>query len=403
MKNNLSQKFTVPSLFILVLMISVGPFGDTLYTPSMPIIAQSLQASYQDVQLTITFYLLGYAMGQLFFGPFSDRFGRRPIMCFGASAFVLGSFLCFISYNISYLIIGRLIQGMGACAGAVISSACVKDAFEVREQGKIFAQMNIAFSIAPGAGPIIGSLIGQYLNWHYNFLLLLIISIILLLCVYLALPETLKEKNHSALHPAHFIKNYYSLFTKPGYAIYLLILGINLGIVYACLVEAPGLLLNIMHLTPKWFIIVALSFMIGFMIGSLLCSQLCKFFKNNTILLFGLLIELLSSITLWVLMYLGHVNIIAFIGPCILIFIGVAFNVPIATAEALAPFGRIAGSASAMMGFCQMGIASLITAIITFLNFGHVFNMPISFTAISSFGLLVLSIYLLTHKKSYKN
>ncbi|MDA7742115.1 MFS transporter, partial [Francisellaceae bacterium] len=140
----------VPSLFILVLMISVGPFGDTLYTPSLPDIATSLQVAYSDVQLTMTAYLCGYAVSQLLYGPFSDRFGRRPLMLIGALAFVIGSFICMYSDTIWWLISGRFVQGLGACAGAVISSAAVRDAFPRSEQGKVFAKMNIAFAIAPG-------------------------------------------------------------------------------------------------------------------------------------------------------------------------------------------------------------------------------------------------------------
>ena len=177
-------QLAVPSLFILVLMISVGPFGDTLYTPSLPEIAIDLKAAYSDVQLTMTSYLLGYAVSQLIYGPLSDRFGRRPIMLIGAFTFVIGSLICMLSGDIQLLIGGRFVQGLGACAGAVISSAAVRDAFPASEQGKVFAKMNIAFAIAPGIGPVVGTFIARYANWHVNFLVLLVLSIVLLLFVY---------------------------------------------------------------------------------------------------------------------------------------------------------------------------------------------------------------------------
>jgi DHA1 family bicyclomycin/chloramphenicol resistance-like MFS transporter len=390
----------VPSLFILVLMISVGPFGDTLYTPSLPDIAKDLAVAYSDVQLTMTSYLFGYAVSQLVYGPLSDRFGRRPIMLIGASVFVVGSLICMLSMDIDMLIFGRLVQGLGACAGAVISSAAVRDAFPSSEQGKVFAKINIAFAIAPGVGPVVGTFVAHYFTWHVNFLLLLILSVIVLFSVYWLFPETIKIKNRHAIHPIKLVQTYFSLFKRSGYMVYLLLLGISVGMVYGSLVEAPGLLINVMKLDEKWFLVIAVGIVFAFMLGSWLCTMLCSIANENWILVFGMLITLTGSMLLWILMALDYVNIWGLLIPMIIIFIGIAFEIPIATAKALSSFDKNAGSAAAMMGFFQMGMAALITAIVTFIELGRVFTMPVCFTVLSVIGLTVILGYIFYLRKT---
>ena len=188
--------------------------------------------------------------------------------------------------------------------------------------------------------------------------------------------------------------NYFSLFKRSGYLIYLLVLGISVGMVYGSLVEAPGLLINVMKLDENWFLVIAGGIVFAFMLGSWLCTMLCSVMHENWILALGLMITLLGSILMWILMALEYVNIWAFLFPMIIVFIGIAFEIPIATARALAPFNRNAGSAAAMMGFFQMGMASLITAVVTFIELGRVFTMPICFAGLSTIGLVIILGYI---------
>ncbi|WP_119343391.1 multidrug effflux MFS transporter [Facilibium subflavum] len=385
----------IPSLFILVLMISVGPFGDTIYAPSLPSIAKAFNTPYHNVQLTITFYLLGYSISQLLYGPFSDRFGRKPVMVIGAGIFFIGSTICWLSHDIFILIIGRFIQGFGACAGAVISSAAVRDAFSQKQQGQVFAQMNTAFAIAPGLGAIVGT----FITWQMNFSILFVLAIVLFICVIFLFPETLKTKNKGATRPKALIANYWALFRTPGYLIYLCILGLNIGMVYSCLVEAPALVIDLLHLSKPWFMVIAVGIVVAFMIGSILCSLLCTKLSQNIILLFGMCISLVGSSILMVFMLLKIVSLLTLLIPVIIIFTGIAFVIPIATAKALAPFTLTAGSASAMMGFFQMGMASAITAIVTTLPLSRLLTMPVSFISLSLLGILVMVLYLLLYKK----
>ena len=186
--------YSIPSLFVLVIMVSVGPFGDTEYAPSLPAIARDLHVSYEMTQLTMTSYLAGYAIFQLLYGPLSDRFGRKPIVLIGAAILVLGSVLCFVSTTITQLIIGRFIQAIGASAGSVICYAAVRDAYPEQQRKQVFAKINAIFALAPALGPIVGALIDDFFGWRMNFLLLVLLSIIMFTTLWLGFPETKQER-----------------------------------------------------------------------------------------------------------------------------------------------------------------------------------------------------------------
>lgn len=179
-----------PSIFILILMVSLGPFGDTIYAPALPELKTILGTDYPHVQLTITSYLLGYSISQLLYGPFSDRFGRKPVMLVGTCFFIISSIICIFSNHINTFIYARMIQGFGAAAGGVIATVAVKDAFKVNEQGAVFAIMNIAFALTPAFGAVLG----VFLSPTAIFWVLLVAASILFIKVAIFFPETIREK-----------------------------------------------------------------------------------------------------------------------------------------------------------------------------------------------------------------
>lgn len=379
-----------PSIWILAFMASIGPFGDTEYVPSMPSIAHAMQASYGDVILTMTSYLLGYAISQLFYGPLADRYGRRPIILGGAMAFIAGSVFCVLSQSLYWLIIGRFIQALGACAGTIISFAAVRDAFPAEVQAKTFAKINAAFTIAPALGPVIGALVDHLFGWRANFTVLLVMAIILLCAVYKFFPETNFKLDQSALQPATIWHNYISLFKNSRYPFYLTIIGLCIGVVYNCLTEAPALIIGVLKQKSYAFIIVAAGVMLGFVLGSWLSGYLSERWRSANIILLGLVVILVNTAIMTIFIKLQILNMASMLIPIDCIFAGIALVLPIATARALKPFGHIAGSASAMLGFFQMSFASASTWALSHFRTGSAYAMPISFGILSSLALVVL-------------
>ena len=287
---------TVPSLMILVFMSALGPFGDTEYTPSLPNIAHALGVSYGQVQLSMTVYLLGFALSQLFYGPFSDRFGRRPLIMIAIGAFLVGSLICALSTDLYWLLLGRFVQSLGASGGMVISNAAIRDAFPLSGQTRMFIKVNAVFALAPAVGPIAGSLIDHYLGWQANFYLLAILAVLLMISVYFAFPETNRNRNAAATRPRIFVQNYRNFFGHPDYVYHVVVLGLGIGVVYCSLVEAPHLVMVELGYPSKAFVVVSLSIVLGFMLGAGACAVLQKSLADTQLILIGLLIMLAGSL-----------------------------------------------------------------------------------------------------------
>ena len=387
MKNIINK----PSIFILIIMVSLGPFGDTLYAPALIEIQKYYNTSYDIVQLTITSYLFGYSTSQLLYGALSDRYGRKKIMLFGTSLFLISSIICIISTNINSLIIARLLQGFGASAGGVIATVAVKDCFEQKQQGSIFAIMNIAFALAPG----IGAILGIFLSLKYIFIVLLVAAILFFIKVLFFFPETNLSLNYDALKPKTFIKNYLILFKDHQFIISTVILGLNIGMIYGCLIELPDIFISILKLNKNNFLYLLLLMIFCVTLGSLLCSKISKKIKHKIIINIGMVISLIGGICLFFIVKYIPFNQIHIILAIVLslTFIGVSFTVPLLTAIALQNFDKNAGTASSTMGFIQMGMASMITAIMTLLPFDSLNDLTTAFITIPVIGLIIFFPY----------
>jgi len=381
---------TVPALWILVLMVSLGPFGDTEYTPSLPRIAHELGVSYGAVQQSMTVYLLGYAMVQLFYGPWSDRIGRKPVALWGALLFTLGSYVCWISNSLGMLLAGRFLQGLGACAGAVISSAAVRDSYPKEQLEVIYLRINAAFAVAPAIGPVVGSLVDDRFGWQANMLILLILGSLLLAVVLLFLPETHWPDPSQRLLPGRLWHTYGNLFRHRTYLPAILINGLAIGVVYSSLTEAPALVTEVLGLRSRWIAVVAGGVLLAFVGGSLLGVQLLKRISPAPILRIGLLLIVAGAVLQAGMGYWGWVNLPSMLLPIMVSFSGIALIVPNATGIAMRPFSRVAGAAAAMLGFSQMGIAALANVGVSLLPLSPVYALPVIFMII---GLLGIAVY----------
>lgn len=384
-------KAAKPSIFILILMISLGPFGDTIYAPALPELQKILATDYSHVQLTITSYLLGYSISQILYGPFSDRFGRKPLMLLGSGFFILSSIICITSSSIDTLIYSRLLQGFGAAAGGVIATVAVKDVFKLKEQGAVFAIMNIAFALAPA----FGALLGIFLAPYSIFWVLLIIATFLFVEVVFFFPETIREKNYEALTIKSLFNNYISLFKDHQFFFATFVLGLNISVIYACLIEAPDIFVNILKLEKFNFIYLLIIIALAVILGSLVCARLSRLIKHKILINFGMICTLISGVLcIYTFKNLTGTELsLALTFVLSLTFIGVSFSVPLLTPIALENFTITAGAAVSIMGFIQMGVASITTAIMSQLNFGSEFCLSFAFIILPTIGLAIFLPY----------
>lgn len=394
-----------PPLSLLVFMMAIGPFGDTEYTPAMPAIAHSLKADYSMVQFTMTAYLIGSALSRLYYGPLSDRFGRRPVMLGSCAVLTAGLLLSVLSFNIWPLIAGRLIQGVGACAGGVIADAAVRDAFPADERQTVYAKLNAAFALAPAIGPVAGIYLAHALGWHASFGLLLLLSALLWLAVWRWLPETKLERVQDALEPRQLWRNYLKTLWTREFIFFAVLSGLAVGVVYTALIGAPDLVLTVLHRGSGGIVAVAAAILVAFVVGAGLCALLTDHVRDRWIVGAGILTMLGGSA--WLLLHAlsvgQHGVLLGYLLPISLCFSGVGLQVPVATAHAMAPFNETAGTAASVLGFVQMAVAALATVAMSVMHRGSVMDMPIVFLGLSGTAVGVFVLYLCWPNRSAGN
>jgi DHA1 family bicyclomycin/chloramphenicol resistance-like MFS transporter len=158
-----AQPIVRPSFIALLVAVSaVSPLGINMYLPSMPGMARAFSVDFTTIQLTLSLYLAAMALGQLIIGPLSDRFGRRPVLLIGLTAFVAGSLICFLAQNVSLLIFGRVVQAMGGSAGITLSRAIVRDLFGRNQVASMIGYVTMGMAVAPMIAPTIGGVLDTY-------------------------------------------------------------------------------------------------------------------------------------------------------------------------------------------------------------------------------------------------
>jgi DHA1 family bicyclomycin/chloramphenicol resistance-like MFS transporter len=391
------KRAALPALSLLAFMMAVGPFGDTEYTPAMPAMAKALHADYGMVQFTMSSYLVGSSISQLVYGPASDRFGRRPVMLVGAVILILGALLCMISFSIWPLIGGRLIQGVGACAGGVIADAAVRDAFSAERRQRVYAKLNAAFALAPAIGPVVGTWVAHAFGWHANFAVLLGLSLLLGGLVWYYLPETNRALDRRALELSRLWRNGKEVVTTRGFLFYVVIGGLCVGVVYTALIGAPDLVINVLGLGSAAIAIVAGAILLAFVIGAGSCAWLTHRVPNLWIIAAGLLVVVGGAGALMGVAIVadGKGSLGDYLAPIAVCFIGVGLVVPVSTAKAMAPFGDSTGAASSLMGFIRMGVAALGTIAMSAMHKGSVYDIPIVFLALAGVAIVLYATYLI--------
>ncbi|HEV2186610.1 MAG TPA: multidrug effflux MFS transporter [Stellaceae bacterium] len=337
------------------LLIAVGPLSMSLYTPAMTLLIGALHTSEHAIRATITVYLFGFAGAQLICGPLSDRFGRRPVMLVCLSLYVLGSLLCAGAASATWLIAGRLVQGVGACGGVALSRVMVVDRFAGNGAARIISLMSLILSIAPAAAPVLGGTLITVTSWRVLFVLLAAYGAVLL-CLVWFFPETNERRDPRATRLRSLGVNYAMLLTSRDFVGQVVLTSLAIGGFYASQTLAPFVLMGKLGLSSPMFGVVTASLMVSYLLGSLLTNRLLHFFTTSRLVLAGALMVLAAAFGLaFALRFLG-LGVAQIIAPMCLWMLGFAFIMPGVTTTALGLFPRNAGSASALMGALQMGM-----------------------------------------------
>jgi DHA1 family bicyclomycin/chloramphenicol resistance-like MFS transporter len=259
---------------LLALLGMLGPFSIDTYIPAFSGIAQALDATPVQMQQTLSAYLFGFAFMNLFHGALADSFGRRPVVLWGIVVFTAASAGCALSQNIGQLVLFRLLQGMSAGAGIVVSRAVIRDMFPPEQAQKVMSQVTIYFGVAPAVAPIIGGWLFVHLGWHSIFWFLTAVGIVLWTANYRLLPETLHASHRQPFNVRNLLRGYWQLGSSPRFLLLALASGVPFNGMFLYVLSAPAFLGEQLQLAPTeffWFFLLTIA---GIMAGSFASGRL---------------------------------------------------------------------------------------------------------------------------------
>jgi DHA1 family bicyclomycin/chloramphenicol resistance-like MFS transporter len=349
------------------LIVALGPISLALYTPAMPTLVEAFATDPATVKLTITLYFVGFAFAQLVCGPLSDAYGRKPVALSFFSIYLVGSVVAVFAPTITWLLVARALQGIGAAAGVATARAVVRDQYIGQASARIMNLIGLIFAIGPAVSPSIGALLLRTLGWHAIFVSMVLYGLVVVAVTVLAVSETNPNINPAAARPRNIMRSYAALARDRTFMRFSLILSCAFGALYTLPALLPFVLIGMVGLTPTQYGLATLIQTASYAGGNLVTMQLLRRYDAVRLIPFGIAIFVAAALVLAVGPRLFPPSLATIIGPTALWAFGSAWIVPGATTGALANAGDRAGAASAFMGFLQIGgglAGTLIAALI---------------------------------------
>jgi DHA1 family bicyclomycin/chloramphenicol resistance-like MFS transporter len=362
-----ARRLTTPSLglgALLTALVALGPLSTDLYLPSLPTLAEVFATDAARVQLTLSVYLAGFAVAQLAYGALSDRFGRRPVMLGGLVIYFVASLGCLFAASIEQLIAARFVQAIGACAGPVLGRAIVRDAWGPLEAARALAYISGAMALAPLVGPALGGVLTVTFGWQANFALLAIFSGLQVLAVWYWLGETNAHRDPAATQLASMAGNFRVLLADRQYVGCVLALGLSYSALFAFISGSSFLLIGTYGLSPAVYGLCFGLVVAGYIAGTQIAGRLVRRAGVDRLLLAGGWLGAAAGSAMLALRLGGVGHLAAVLAPMFFVTVSVGLAMPSAAARALAPYPKMAGAASSLMGFLQMGLAALVGLVV---------------------------------------
>jgi MFS family permease len=385
------QSKTQLSFFTLLLMISFASVNAVLFTPALPAIADFFAISDSTAQLTITWFLVGYAIGQLIYGPIANRFGRKPALYIGISLQIISSLLCAEAGTLhiySLLVVGRFLLALGSGVGLKMTFTLINETYEPAIASQKLSYLMIAFAIAPGLGVMLGGILNTYFGWTSTFYAGAVYGVILLLLT-MRLPETKKIVDLDALQFNHLITAYVSQFKNLQLISGGLLMGGATCFVYIFAALAPFIAIDMLHMSSANYGAANLLPPIGLVLGSLLSAQLAKNYPAQKIIRLGIIIAVLGSIAMLLFTLLKLPGLVMIFIPMMLCYFGLALVFANTSTIAMSNVSDKAHG-SAVMNFTNMGLVTIVLLSLGFAN-TTILLMPIVFILICAAMLLVFA------------
>jgi DHA1 family bicyclomycin/chloramphenicol resistance-like MFS transporter len=346
-----------PSAYWLILLLGslsgLGPLAIDMYLPSFPAIEAEFHASPPQVERTLAIYFLGLALGQLVYGPLGDRVGRKRPLYAGLTLFILASLGCAFAPGVRSLLVLRFCQALGGCAEMVMARAIVRDRFHERDAARVFSSLMLVMGVAPILAPLIGGQLVAHVGWRAIFGIIAAFAGVCLAAVTFGLPESLPADRRERRSAREVAAVYGQLVRNRTLIAHSVSGSLVLGGVFAYVAGAPFLFMNLFHVRPEHFGLFFGTNAAGLIAGSQVNGYLVRRIDPRRVLRAALVVAAIAGAALLVMTTTRPEGFIGILVPLFAFLCCFGFVVPTSTALAMAPHGRVAGNASAVLGSIQ--------------------------------------------------
>jgi len=379
---------TLPLLLILGALTAFGPLAIDFYLPSFPALATAFGTEVERVQLSLAAYFIGMTIGQLAYGPLADRFGRRPPLLFGVALFSLASLACALAGSLEQLVVARFAQALGGCAGMVVARTVVRDLCDPPTTAKVFSRLMLVMGLAPILAPLAGGLLLQAFGWQSIFVCLTLFGALTGLAVALRLPETLASGTPRPSVGDGF-RHYARLLRDREFLAFSLAGGVAMAGMFAYIAGSPFIFIQLYGVPEEHYGWLFGSNAAGFILVSQLNAHALRWRGPGFWLRRAVWLHAASALVLLLVALTRPAALWPLLPPLFVCIASLGAIMPNAAACALAAQGRQAGSASALMGSLQFGVAALASALVGALHDGSALPMAqvIGFCALAAAGL----------------
>ena len=357
-----APRLQVP-VWLLVLITLSGTLAMHMFVPALPLAGAQLGTTPQAMQMTISLYIAGLAVGQLIYGPLSDAFGRRPLLLGGLALYTVAGLVAGMSSGIHARIAARLLQALGGSAGLVLGRAIVRDTVHSDDAVRKLAMLNLMMVIGPGLAPIVGGAIVGHVGWRVIFLLLALMGALAFACTAKLLPET--GRPTGTISPRSLLRDYRELLASRVFVGYAVGGACSTTAFYAFLAAAPFVFANELHRPPTELGFYLAMMMAGFSLGNALTSRLMRSLSGERVLFGANLVSLVSAAVLLLLVATGRMSVVAVVGLLFLFTVGAGAASPVSMVKAISVAPRLTGSAAGLYGFGQMAVGAICTALVS--------------------------------------
>ncbi|WP_049792593.1 multidrug effflux MFS transporter [Polymorphum gilvum] len=355
-----------PSLAVLIAVSTINPLSMNMYLPSLAGMVAAFATTTAKIQLTMSLYLAAVGVAQIFLGPISDRYGRRPVIVWGMAVFILGSLICLVAPSVEILILGRIVQALGGCTGLVLGRAIVRDLYDRDQAASMIGYVTMGMAVGPMLGPAVGGALDQSFGWRGGFYLMLVLGML----VFAAAWYNLHETNHSRTSGGGLgglVRNYRQLAHSRQFWAFASTAMFTSSVYFAFLGGAPFIAVDVLGMEPwtigLYFMLVAL----GYITGNGLSGRYAARIGIMKMVGVGSAVPLVAVVALTVLFGAGVSHPLSLFLPMFLVGLGNGISLPSALSGAVSVRPDLAGAASGLAGSMQIGLGAVSSTLVAWM------------------------------------